>query len=109
MLLDEGGLQERVARVETLLGEIEALKDPYARQKAAEIVQVLLELYGEGMARMMEAVAQGEERARTFEAFVDDELVSHLLLLHGLHPLDVETRVVRALEEVRPYLKSSWR
>jgi len=106
MLLDEGGLQERVAKVETLLGEIEALKDPYARQKAAEIVQVLLELYGEGMARMMEAVAQGEERARTFEAFVDDELVSHLLLLHGLHPLDVETRVVRALEEVRPYLKS---
>jgi Fe-S cluster biogenesis protein NfuA/nitrite reductase/ring-hydroxylating ferredoxin subunit len=106
MLLDEGGLQERVARVETLLGEIEALKDPYARQKAAEIVQVLLELYGEGMARMMEAVAQGEEREKTFETFVDDELVSHLLLLHGLHPLDVETRVVRALEEVRPYLQS---
>src|SRR5918994_362043 len=106
MLLDEGGLQERVAKVETLLGEIEALKDPYARQKAAEIVQVLLELYGEGMARMMEAVAQGEERERTFEAFVDDELVSHLLLLHGLHPLDVETRVVRALEEVRPSRRS---
>jgi Fe-S cluster biogenesis protein NfuA/nitrite reductase/ring-hydroxylating ferredoxin subunit len=33
-------------------------------------------------------------------------LVSHLLLLHGLHPLDVETRVVQALEEVRPYLQS---
>jgi hypothetical protein len=54
MLLDDRGLQERVARVETLLGEIEALKDPKARSKAAEIVQVLLELYGEGMARMME-------------------------------------------------------
>jgi Fe-S cluster biogenesis protein NfuA/nitrite reductase/ring-hydroxylating ferredoxin subunit len=106
MLLDDRGLQERVARVETLLGEIEALKDPKARSKAAEIVQVLLDLYGEGMARMMEAVAQGEERERTFEAFAEDELVSHLLLLHGLHPLDVETRVVRALEEVRPYLQS---
>jgi Fe-S cluster biogenesis protein NfuA/nitrite reductase/ring-hydroxylating ferredoxin subunit len=106
MLLDEGGLQERVARVETLLGEIEALEDPNARQKAAEIVQVLLDLYGEGMARMMETVSQGEERERTFQAFADDELVSHLLLLHGLHPLAVETRVVRALEEVRPYLQS---
>ena len=62
MLLDDKGLQERVARMETLLGEIEALKDPNARQKAAEIVQVLLELYGEGLARMMETVAQGEER-----------------------------------------------
>jgi Fe-S cluster biogenesis protein NfuA/nitrite reductase/ring-hydroxylating ferredoxin subunit len=106
MLLEDQELRERVARVETLLGEIEALKDPHARQKAAEIVQVLLELYGEGLARMMETVAQGEERKRTFEAFAGDELVSHLLLLHGLHPLDVETRVVRALEEVRPYLQS---
>jgi Fe-S cluster biogenesis protein NfuA/nitrite reductase/ring-hydroxylating ferredoxin subunit len=106
MLLDEGGLQERVARIETLLGEIEALKDPDARSKAAEMAQILLELYGEGLARMMEVVAQGEERERAFEAFSEDELISHLLLLHGLHPLDVQTRVVRALEEVRPYLQS---
>src|SRR3954468_23545488 len=106
MLLDDQGLQERVARMETLLGEIESLKDPNARSKAAEVVQVLLELYGEGLARMMETVAQGEERERIFEVFAEDELVSHLLLLHGLHPLDVETRVIQALEEVRPYLQS---
>lgn len=106
MLLDDQGLQERVARIETLLGEIEALKDQSARSKAAEMAQVLLELYGEGLARMMEVVAQGEESERAFKAFAEDELISHLLLLHGLHPLDVETRVVRALEEVRPYLRS---
>lgn len=106
MLLDDRGLQERVVRVETLLGEIEALKDPPARAKAAEMVQVLLELYGEGLARMMEVVADGEESKRTFGAFAEDELISHLLLLHGLHPQDVETRVVSALEEVRPYLQS---
>ena len=106
MLLDDQGLLERVARMETLLGEIESLNDPNAKAKAAEVVQVLLELYGEGLARMMEVVAQGEEGERTFEALAEDELVSHLLLLHGLHPLDVETRVVRALEEVRPYMQS---
>lgn len=106
MLLDDRGLQERVIRMETLLEEIERLADPNARSKAAEVVQVLLELYGEGLARVMETVAQGEERERIFEALAADELVSHLLLLHGLHPLDVETRVVRALEEVRPYLQS---
>jgi len=106
MLLDDQGLQERVARMEMLLGEIEALKDPNARSKAAEVVQVLLELYGEGLARMMDTIAEGEEREKTFDAFAGDELISHLLLLHGLHPLDVETRVVRALEEVRPYLQS---
>jgi Fe-S cluster biogenesis protein NfuA/nitrite reductase/ring-hydroxylating ferredoxin subunit len=106
MLLDDKGLQERVARMETLLEEIEALKDPNARSKAAEVVGVLLDLYGDGLARMMEVVARGEERKRNFEAFAQDELISHLLLLHGLHPLDVETRVIGALEEVRPYLQS---
>ncbi len=105
MLLDDRGLQERVARMETLLEEIEALKDPHARSKAAEVVGVLLDLYGDGLARMMDLVYEtGNDKA--FESFAGDELVSHLLLLHGLHPLDVETRVVQALEEVRPYLQS---
>jgi Fe-S cluster biogenesis protein NfuA/nitrite reductase/ring-hydroxylating ferredoxin subunit len=106
VLLDDKGLHERVARMETLLGEIETLADPNARSKAAEMAQVLLELYGVGLARMMEVVAQGDEGGRTFKVFAEDELISHLLLLHGLHPLDVETRVVQALEEVRPYLQS---
>src|SRR5215213_8387103 len=95
MLLDDKGLQERVARMETLLEEIETLKDQNARSKAAEVVGVLLDLYGDCLARMMEVVARGEERERSFEAFAQDELISHLLLLHGLHPLDVERRVVR--------------
>ena len=106
MLIDDQGLQERVARMETLLEEIETLPDRNARSKAAEVVGVLLDLYGEGLARMMEVVAEGEERERTFDAFAEDELVSHLLLLHGLHPLDLKTRVIMALEEVRPYLQS---
>ena len=92
--------------METLLGEIETLDDPSARSKAAEVVGVLLDLYGEGLARMMEVVAEGEDREKAFDAFAGDELVSHLLLLHGLHPLDLETRVTGALEEVRPYLQS---
>ena len=35
---------------------------------------------------------------------VEDELVAHLLLLHGLHPVPVRERVLGALDEVRPYL-----
>ncbi|MEP6956794.1 MAG: NifU family protein, partial [Chthoniobacterales bacterium] len=34
----------------------------------------------------------------------DDELVSSLLLVHGLHPLDLESRVRNALEKVGPRL-----
>ena len=35
-----------------------------------------------------------------------DPLVESLLLLHGLHPLDVDARIQRALDQVRPYLGS---
>jgi Fe-S cluster biogenesis protein NfuA len=34
----------------------------------------------------------------------DDDLVSSLLLLHNLHPLDLSTRVGLALDKVRPAL-----
>lgn len=106
MLLDDQELRERVSRMEALLGKIEALEDPNARSKAAEVVGVLLELYGEGLARMMNAVAESDEREKLFERFAEDELIAHLLLLHGLHPVSVEARVLRALDEVRPYLES---
>ncbi len=36
----------------------------------------------------------------------DDELVGNLLVLHDLHPDDVDTRVQAALNGVRPYLGS---
>ena len=40
------------------------------------------------------------------DRLVADPLVESLLLLHGLHPLDVDTRIQRALDNVRPYLGS---
>jgi Fe-S cluster biogenesis protein NfuA/nitrite reductase/ring-hydroxylating ferredoxin subunit len=105
MLLDEGQLEERVGRIETLLGEMESFEDPDVRARTAEMVQTLLELYGEGLGRIVENVAEmGSKELK--DALLGDELVSHLLLLHGLHPVDVETRVLRALDEVRPYLES---
>jgi Fe-S cluster biogenesis protein NfuA len=83
-------------RIEALLEEVEALPDARARETALELVQRLLDLYGEGLARIVESVDVGP--------VADDEVVSHLLLLHGLHPVPLEQRVRAALEEVRPFL-----
>jgi Fe-S cluster biogenesis protein NfuA len=105
MPLDDRAAQEAAARVETLLAAVESLPDPTARSTAAEAVQGLLELYGEGLARILASAARAGCDA-LIGSLAADDLVSHLLLLHGLHPLDVETRVRRALEDVRPYLKS---
>jgi Fe-S cluster biogenesis protein NfuA/nitrite reductase/ring-hydroxylating ferredoxin subunit len=58
-------------------------------------------VYGEGLSRLL---APLDEDAR--RALAGDDLVAHLLLLHDLHPVPVETRVLEALDEVRPYLDS---
>jgi Fe-S cluster biogenesis protein NfuA len=114
MLLEDREITAQAAKIEALLGEIEALPDPAMRARVADIVQSLLSLYGEGLARIVQIVARqgdgmasaGSMSAGTIAAFTEDDLISHLLLLHDLHPVDVETRVARALEATRPYLQS---
>lgn len=105
MPLDDSEVRERVAKVETLLAEVESLPDDTARSKAVETVQAVLELYGEGLARVMAHARRAG--AGLTRPLADDDLVSHLLLLHDLHPDDLETRVRRALDGVRPHLQSN--
>jgi hypothetical protein len=83
-----------IERVEALLDSLESFP-PEQRETATELVQALLDLYGEGLARI---VAAGGPLP------VEDELVAHLLLLHGLHPVPLHDRVTGALDSVRPYL-----
>lgn len=77
-------LNARIGRIETLLGG--------AEPPAVELAQALLDLYGEGLTRIM-AAADDDLAAR----LADDDVVAHLLLLHDLHPVDVRTRVEEAL------------
>ncbi len=95
------------ARIETLVQEIATFPDPHARATAEELVQSLLDMYGEGLARLLEITAASEASGLTLiDTFANDDLLSSLFLLHGLHPLDLEARILQALDEVRPYLKS---
>jgi Fe-S cluster biogenesis protein NfuA/nitrite reductase/ring-hydroxylating ferredoxin subunit len=99
--------QRQAARIETLVQEVAAFPDPRARATAEELVKALLTMYGEGLARLLEMTAQTQASGLALiDAFANDDLLSSLFLLHGLHPLDIETRIMQALDEVRPYLKS---
>jgi len=100
----EGLGPQQMARIEELVQEIETLPDARARETAAELVQLLMELYGQSLARML-AIAGGSE-INVVDAYGQDPVVSQLLMLHGLHPVDLPTRVERALEKVRPLLHS---
>ena len=94
-------------RVEGLIRKIEGLPDPAARAHALELVQALMDFHGAGLDRLMEIVAEaGEAGYSIFDDFARDELVGSLLLLYNLHPVPLETRVMQALDKVRPYLDS---
>ncbi len=84
--------------IEALVQKVQALPDSYARQTALDLVQAVMDLHAAGLERMMDVLADLDTGGAAFDAFAADGLVSSLLLLHDLHPLDLETRVTRALD-----------
>jgi Fe-S cluster biogenesis protein NfuA len=105
--LDARQFQARLQRLDALLQEVERSADPAARSQAREIVQAVLDLHGAGLGRVLDHLAAaGASGAAILDACAGDDVVAGLLLLHGLHPLDLETRVLQALDQVRPYLRT---
>lgn len=93
-------------RIELLL-EASTAAGPVARERAEELVRLVVELYGAGLERLLELVHDtGSLDDDLLASLAADELVASLLLVHGLHPYGVEERVERALDSVRPYLGS---
>jgi len=99
-------LQATGERIEALL-EAAAAGGRVARERAEELVRLVVDLYGAGLERLLEIVHEsGRLDDELLDRLTADELVASLLAVHGLHPDDVETRVARALDGVRPYLGS---
>jgi Fe-S cluster biogenesis protein NfuA len=94
-------LREVGSRIERLLVELGADADPSVRDRAEELVRLLVDFYGAALARVVDLAEQP-----LLERLADDELVASLLIVHDLHPLPTLARVEAALERVRPYLGS---
>jgi Fe-S cluster biogenesis protein NfuA len=105
-MADDKDFQRKVQRIGELVGELENIADLEARASTKALVQLLLDLHGAGLERVMEIVAKNDESGqRTIDDLGRDPLVSSLLVLYGLHPLDVESRVAQAVERVRPQVR----
>jgi Fe-S cluster biogenesis protein NfuA len=98
--------QQRLQSIERLLGEVDAAADPSLRSTVKELVQLVMDLHGAGLERMLELTrAAGGGGAGLMEKFSGDDLVASLLVLYGLHPLSLEARVNQALEKARARLR----
>ena len=104
------GVRRVGEQVEQLLSALRSRRsgrsaDP--AETAEELVRLLVSLYGEGLEHIVAALAErGEAGAAMLAALTEDPLVESLFLLHDLHPLSLDERVQRALDQVRPYLGS---
>jgi Fe-S cluster biogenesis protein NfuA len=97
--------REKIRRLGELVAGLDSL--PGDKNAAArELVQLLLDVHGTALQRMREIVFDSGPAG---EAIIlktgEDPIVRHLLLLHSLHPEELDSRVMKALDAARPKLR----
>jgi len=91
MTADPGAAGERI---EQLLDSFPTV----SRDRAEELVRVVVDLYGAGLERLLEiAHDAGKLDEGLLDQLAADPLVASLLLVHDLHPQSFEERVARAV------------
>ena len=105
-MADDKDFRDRVQRIGDLVQEIEAIADPATRATAKGLIQSLMDLHGAAIERTMEVIAEaGEPGIELIDRLGRDPMVSSLLVLYGLHPEDLDSRVQKAIEKVKPQLR----
>jgi hypothetical protein len=98
--------QQRVQQLGKLIAELEHIPDSPLKVATGELVHLLMEVHSAGIEQMMEIVfdstASGQQ---TIDKLGNDPIVRSLLLLYSLHPEDLETRVQKSLDALRPRLR----
>jgi Fe-S cluster biogenesis protein NfuA len=103
---DGKDFREDMQRIGGLVQEIESIADPAVRAAAKNLMQLLMDLHGAALEKTLDIVAEaGEPGMNIIGRLGRDSLVSSVLILYGLHPEDLETRVMKAVDRVRPQLR----
>ncbi|MFL6416459.1 MAG: hypothetical protein ACJ74Y_12420 [Bryobacteraceae bacterium] len=93
--------QEWVDKIEALVREAESISDPKARGITIDLLRAVLDFHAAALERMLEITFEsGPAGEAIIERIAGEELTSGLLLLHDLHPDDLETRVNRAVQKL---------
>lgn len=101
-----GKFSVETERIEKLAAKLDQANDPEVRATALELVRTVVELHGAALQSLIDRCVETPDGERVLSDALQDSLVSSMFLLHSLHPDDIETRVLRGIDTVRPYLKS---
>ena len=102
------GASQRVeSRLQELIEQIESQPNPAARALLQECLQSMLAFYGQALGDIIDHLkAAGAEGEVILHGLLKNRAISSVLLVHGLHPIPLETRLRGALEKSRPYMQS---
>ena len=105
-MADGRDFREDMQRIGGLVQELETIADPAVRAATKGLVQSLMDLHGAALEKALDIVAEaGDPGMSIIDRLGRDALVSSVLILYGLHPEDLETRVMKAVDRVRPQLR----
>jgi hypothetical protein len=104
-MLEEKELQRRMRQIEDLVRQLEASANPGVRAQTKALVQAIMDLHGAAIERILECISGSEAGAALIDSLAEDPVVAGVLVLYGLHPLDLESRVRRAIDKARSRLR----
>ncbi len=93
-LLDDAEVRALLAVLNEQLARLEETPGPTG-ELALTAVAGLAEIYGQALARTLELADPA-----TVERLLGDELVGHLLALHGIHPEPADVRLARVVDRL---------
>jgi len=93
--LDDPEVRALLGALNDQLDQLEAMPGPVS-ELGLTVVAGVAEIYGQALIRTLELADPA-----AVERMLDDELIAHLLALHGIHPESVEKRVTRVIDELR--------
>jgi Fe-S cluster biogenesis protein NfuA len=102
----EREFQQRIQQIGNSIQELDEIADPVIRTKVNVLMQSLMELHSTGFEKTLDIIFEsGDSGQPIIDRLGRDPLVGSLLVLYGLHPEDIETRIEKAIERVRPQLR----
>ena len=98
--------QEQVRQLGKLIMQFDQMPEGPQKTACKQLVQLLMDVHGAGLERIMEIVFESAGPGPvTIDKLGHDNITGSLLLLYSLHPDDLETRVHKAIEQIRPRLR----
>ena len=92
--------QTKIQRIGEIVEYLERTADPITRSTGKELLECVMAMHGAALERILELASEvGDAGEEIIRKCGRDEVVSSILLLYGLHPESLRTRVTAALEK----------